>query len=124
MKKNILIALPVLVVLGVGFWVFKSSNLSGAISALPTPVPVDQMKTYSLADISSHNSQNDCWMAIDGGVYDVTAYVKLHRGVDKILRGCGKAATSLFHNRPDREPDHSPAAVAILNRLKVGILGS
>ncbi len=50
---------------------------------------------YTLADVAKHNSADDCWMVINGSVYDVTTYVPSHPG-SEIVRGCGKDATSLF----------------------------
>lgn len=55
---------------------------------------------YSLEDILSHNTEDDCWMVINDKVYDVTTYISMHPGGKAILNGCGKDATDLFENRP------------------------
>ncbi|MEM4397702.1 MAG: cytochrome b5-like heme/steroid binding domain-containing protein, partial [Candidatus Woesearchaeota archaeon] len=46
----------------------------------------------SLIELSKHNSRNDCWVAYDKKVYDVTQYLGKHPGgVDAILKYCGTA---------------------------------
>jgi len=68
-------------------------------NTVPTPTeetanPTTE-KTFTLGDISSHNTENDCWMAIDGKVYNVTEYVSMHNPA--LLDGCGMDATELFN---------------------------
>ncbi|KAJ5637793.1 hypothetical protein N7490_007672 [Penicillium lividum] len=48
-------------------------------------------------DIEQHNSRNSCWVAIRGGVYDVTDFLDSHPGgANVILRCAGKDATKEF----------------------------
>lgn len=35
-------------------------------------------KDYTLAELATHDQADDCWMAIDGVVYDFTAYLPQH----------------------------------------------
>eukprot|EP00276_Gloeochaete_wittrockiana_P019051 CAMPEP_0184356640 /NCGR_PEP_ID=MMETSP1089-20130417/103960_1 /TAXON_ID=38269 ORGANISM="Gloeochaete wittrockiana, Strain SAG46.84" /NCGR_SAMPLE_ID=MMETSP1089 /ASSEMBLY_ACC=CAM_ASM_000445 /LENGTH=41 /DNA_ID= /DNA_START= /DNA_END= /DNA_ORIENTATION= len=37
-------------------------------------------KKYTLAEISKHTSDNDCWILIHGKVYDVTDFLDDHPG--------------------------------------------
>lgn len=39
-----------------------------------------QQMSISLADLKKHNKPEDCWVAIDGKVYDLTAYAENHPG--------------------------------------------
>jgi cytochrome b involved in lipid metabolism len=58
--------------------------------------------SYTMAEVAKHNSQADCWAAIDGNVYDLTKWVSRHAGgPDKIIPLCGTDATSAFHNQHD-----------------------
>lgn len=59
-----------------------------------------QVTSYSLTDVSLHNSKEDCWTIIHDKVYDITDYISKHPGGDAILEGCGKDATTLFETRP------------------------
>ena len=47
-------------------------------------------------ELARHNSEMDCWTAVDGKVYDITNFVKLHPGGRKILRASGIDGTELF----------------------------
>lgn len=62
---------------------------------------MDSKNAYSLEEISRHNNQASCWMAIDNRVYDVTDYINHHHGGKAILHGCGKEASQLFRQRPN-----------------------
>ena len=75
-------------------------------------------KQYSLADIAVHNSREDCWMAIENEVYNVTEFISKHPGGDKILQGCGKDATSLFTS----QPAHKGNAQDIKEQYEIGKL--
>ena len=80
-------------------------------------------KSYTLADVSQHSQAEDCWMAIEGKVYDVTNFVSKHPGGKAILNGCGKDATIFFNERPtnDRGP-HPDSAKAQLPQYYIGDL--
>ena len=84
-----------------------------------------QTNTFSLAEVAEHNVEADCWLAIDGGVYDVTGFIASgnHGGGDAILEGCGKDATELFDTRPmGSGTPHSSKARGFLQGFKIGDL--
>ena len=37
-------------------------------------------KVFSLEEVAAHNSAKDCWIAVDGKVYDVTKFLDSHPG--------------------------------------------
>lgn len=77
----------------------------------------------TLNDVAQHNLESDCWMVIDGKVYDVTNWILLHPGADAILEGCGKDATELFETRPmGSGTPHSADARALLGDYFIGDL--
>ena len=43
------------------------------------------LKQYSLADVAQHNTEKDCWMTINGKIYDVTKYIDSHPGGEIIM---------------------------------------
>ncbi|CAN1152373.1 Cytochrome b5 isoform A [Linum perenne] len=56
-------------------------------------------KLYSMQEASQHNSKDDCWIVIDGKVYDVSSYLDDHPGGDDvILQVTGKDATDDFED--------------------------
>ncbi|KAI9193682.1 cytochrome b5-like heme/steroid binding domain-containing protein [Polychytrium aggregatum] len=66
----------------------SGQNLRGGIT---------QLSRFTPSQIAAHNKRDDLWMAIQGKVYDVTAYSKFHPGgVTQLMRGAGKDATELF----------------------------
>lgn len=97
----------------------------------PTPTPTNEatesaeLKEYTLAEVALHSSASDCWLAIEGMVYDVTPFIasKKHPGGSAILQGCGKDATTLFNTRPmGSKTPHSSTARSYLPKFKIGTL--
>jgi cytochrome b involved in lipid metabolism len=82
-------------------------------------------RNISLTEIAEHAVEADCWMAIDGAVYDVTGFIASgnHGGGEAILQGCGKDATELFDTRPmGSGTPHSSKARGFLPGFKIGDL--
>lgn len=73
----------------------------------------------TLAELQKHDSASDCWMAIDGKVYDVTNYIAQHPGEDEILRGCGIDATAAFRGETGGH-SHSSSAELKKEEFLVG----
>lgn len=72
--------------------------------------------SYRLADVAEHNTREDCWAAIDGGVYDLTSWIDKHPGgSDKIIPLCGTDATDAFNNQ--HSGDAKPAEQLISFRV-------
>ncbi|OVA14585.1 Cytochrome b5-like heme/steroid binding domain [Macleaya cordata] len=42
-------------------------------------------KVYTLEEASQHNTRDDCWVVLDGKVYNVTEYLDEHPGGDDVL---------------------------------------
>ena len=42
-------------------------------------------KVFRFSDLEKHTSENDCWILIDGNVYDVTSYLPDHPGGGSML---------------------------------------
>lgn len=71
----------------------------------------------TITDVSKHANASDCWLALDGKVYNVTDYVSYHPGGKAILQGCGKDATDLFNAQ-----GHSERVDILLPKYQVGVL--
>lgn len=53
--------------------------------------------TFTLAEVATHNSTNDCYFVIQNKVYDVSSYDKKHPGGSStITDNCGTEVTGLF----------------------------
>jgi cytochrome b involved in lipid metabolism len=54
-------------------------------------------RAISLAELRMHCTEEDCWMAYMGKVYNVTSYLDYHPGgIPEIMRAAGSDATVLF----------------------------
>ena len=94
---------------------------AGCSSAQPAAVvPIATSSTIpggvTLADVAKHATAADCWLAIDGKVYNVTSFIPNHPGGEAILRGCGKDASDMFNSR------HGERAKALLPSFYIGDL--
>ena len=88
----------------------------------PRPDSVAANKTWTLVEISQHDTAEDCWMAIDGAVYNLTAYLPEHPSNPAIiLPWCGKEATEAYHTKTRGRP-HSSRADQMLSTYFIGTL--
>lgn len=61
-------------------------------------------KIISPQELSKHNKVEDCWIAIDGKVYDVTSFLETHPGgVARIIKYAGTDATKAFQKQHNLE---------------------
>ena len=66
-------------------------------TAEPTQDPEESVNGFTLAQVSERNSAAECWVAIDGGVYDLTQWIRSHPGGSgAILNLCGKDGSASF----------------------------
>lgn len=107
------------------FIAFWSSALTLWLTALLAPVSTlaeDQASVYTLAEVARHNTKDDCWMAIRGGVYDLTGYVPAHPAPPAVmLPWCGREATEGMVTKGYGR-DHSEMAWEMLERFRIGDL--
>lgn len=83
----------------------------------PTSMPT-LTKLYTLQEASSHNTKDDCWVVIDGKIYDVTTYLDEHPGGDDVvLAVTGKDATDEFE-----DAGHSKTARELMENFFIGEL--
>lgn len=77
------------------------------------------MNSYSIEEISIHNTENDIWIVINGIVYDVTDFVDKHPGgKSMLLNVAGTDATDYF------EALHQPKILEEYGEeYKIGVLG-
>lgn len=75
-------------------------------------------QAFTAADVAQHSTGTDCWLIIDGKVYDVTPYIPFHPGGrNEIVSLCGTDATSAFGG-----VGHSSGAQNLLQNYYVGDL--
>jgi cytochrome b involved in lipid metabolism len=100
----------------VAFWA------GGGRAPSPTPVAPLAEIGYSLDDVARHSRADDCWMTIDGQVYDVSAHLPQHpTSPEVIVPSCGTDATTAFHTKNRGRP-HSARASTLLQQYRIGVL--
>lgn len=117
---RILIAGAILLAVGgLVFWQQEEKKNKTAIETQLQQQPAAEQGNYTLAQVGEHASMDDCWSAINGGVYDLTSWIPRHPGGERAIEGlCGKDGSSAFNGQ------HGGGAgqVAILAGMKIGTL--
>ncbi|KAG5858946.1 cytochrome b5-like heme/steroid binding domain-containing protein [Encephalitozoon hellem] len=55
-------------------------------------------RTFTVEEVSRHDKVDDCWIIMDGVVYDVTDFLRLHPGgIDVIMKHAGRDCTDAFN---------------------------
>lgn len=90
---------------------------SAATRTKPAPA-----RSYSLQDVAGHARREDCWVAIDGQVYDLTGFIPQHApGPELVVPSCGKDATQAWATKGVGRP-HSAYAKELLVKTRIGKL--
>lgn len=109
--KYLIVGLLIIIVLGgAGFMYFSSKNNSSQNTSLPiiqnqptqqaTPTTQPENKTYTMAEVATHNNQSSCWAVINNNVYDLTNWISQHPGgPSKILGLCGTDGSEKFNGQ-------------------------
>ena len=86
------------------------------------PEQTAQSAGYSLDQVAEHDTLEDCWMAIEGAVYDLSDYVPRHPTPPSVIEPwCGREATEGMRTKGD-SADHSTRAWRMLERYRIGSL--
>jgi sulfite oxidase len=72
---------------------------SQATSSLPKSIDIKRVNTptesvvniYKRGDVAKHNTKESVWVSYEGGVYDITEFLKIHPGGQKILLAAGNS---------------------------------
>ena len=72
------------------FNIFATSNLLNIAQA---------QSSYSLNEVKLHQTPEDCWMAIEGQVYDLSNYLPDHDRYLDIREWCGQEATADYNSK-------------------------
>eukprot|EP00178_Gracilaria_changii_P017821 TRINITY_DN50804_c0_g1_i1.p1 TRINITY_DN50804_c0_g1~~TRINITY_DN50804_c0_g1_i1.p1 ORF type:complete len:115 (+),score=18.58 TRINITY_DN50804_c0_g1_i1:40-384(+) len=76
-------------------------------------------KQYTLEEVAKHNTEDDCWVVVNGKVLNTTKFLKDHPGGKKaILLYAGKDATEEFNMLHKPEVVKKYAAYTIIGDLK------
>lgn len=98
-------------------WV-AATNESPAPRAVPEP---SDEQVFTLDEVAAHAAAADCWMAINGEVYDVSDYLPEHP--TSIEAHCGTEASDAMRTKDIGRP-HSSRAWQQLSDYRIGSLAS
>eukprot|EP00958_Prasinococcus_capsulatus_P010685 scaffold1042_cov401-Prasinococcus_capsulatus_cf.AAC.12 len=90
------------------------SNVKARAKTTASPTP---QATYTKEEVAKHDKRDDCWIIVDGKVYDVTDYVEEHPGGDAILNNAGADSSDAFHG-----PQHPSRVFDIVDDFLIGTL--
>lgn len=75
--------------------------------------------SFTVSEVSKHNSRNNCYLIINNKVYNVSPYISYHPGgSEAIISRCGKDVTKIFTRI------HSNRAWDLLKKYRIGIISS
>lgn len=95
----------------VALWVLTPRHVPGGPEVIPR---------IDAATLAEHSTPDDCWMAIEGHVHDLTSYLPEHPTAGAVIADwCGKEATEGMRTKGYGQ-DHSPTAWAMLERYRIG----
>ncbi|KAI4504027.1 hypothetical protein M0802_000498 [Mischocyttarus mexicanus] len=76
-------------------------------------------KVYTMNEVGQHNKETDLWLAMHGGVYDLTSFLKKHPGGEEVfIQSAGKDCTKCFD-----DIGHSEEAQLLKETFKIGVVG-
>jgi cytochrome b involved in lipid metabolism len=85
----------------------------------------EELPVFTRDAVSTHNVKADCWIIIDGSVYDITSALKDHlRYKYELNPWCGKEATEAWETKDGKGKAHSRKAQLMLKNLQKGRIAS
>jgi len=108
----------------VAFWACVLTILAlDALTPSAQAGPDQSEKTsYTLDEVAEHDRLDDCWMAIEGKVYDFTDYIDQHPTPPALLEPwCGTEATEGMRTKGYGR-DHSERAWQMAEQYLIGSL--
>lgn len=105
----------------VAFWSAAATLVAvGALAPTRPAIAEGKLPVIDAATLAEHDSLEDCWMAIDGKVYDLSDYIPQHPTPPSIMKPwCGREATEGMRTKGYGR-DHSSAAWAMLDDYLIG----
>ena len=103
--------------------IFSIATLSACTSQEAEEPTTEENPPLTMEELAKHNSEDNCWLLINGNIYDVTEYAVEHPGGPTIYEGCGIDSTELFKTRPmGSGTPHSEDAQNYLENFLLGPL--
>jgi len=86
-----------------------------------TGARVEGLKEYSIAEVNKHDSpENRVWVTYKNGVYDITDFIPLHPGADKLLMAAGSSVEPFWAMYAVHL--NNPVIYSMLEKYRIGNL--
>ncbi|MEX2468611.1 MAG: cytochrome b5-like heme/steroid binding domain-containing protein [Pseudohongiellaceae bacterium] len=106
----------------IAFWASAATLLAVSLLMPAATTAQEEATVYTLQEIAEHDTAEDCWMAIEGRVYDFTEYLPSHPAPPVIMTGwCGREATEGMTTKGYGN-SHSDAAWEMMAPYLIGVL--
>jgi len=76
----------------------------------------EEEKIFSMKDLAEHNTPKDCWVTVNGNVYDVTEFIPNHPN-EYIKNKCGTDVFAVF-----KRMNHGVHHLNKIMKYKIGLL--
>jgi cytochrome b involved in lipid metabolism len=93
-------------------------SLSGCLGE--QKITLDEQYLLTFEEVSQHNSPEDCWLIINGKVYDITSYKDHPGGTEMLYQWCGKESSETFSTKENQGRDHEEWAYDLLGEYYIG----
>jgi len=102
--------------------ILVSTVALGLAAGLVAPVAARAETTYTFAEVQKHATRSDCWSIVNGGVYNLTAFIGRHEGGPSVIIAmCGIDGTSSYNSRHGRQGGENEPARALAH-YRIGVL--
>ncbi|MFY7927361.1 MAG: cytochrome b5 domain-containing protein [Oligoflexus sp.] len=91
-----------------------------ALAATERLQSTEELKVFTSEEVARHDSKQDCWLMIEGMVYDVTNYLPKHPKKYSLVGECGHDVTEGWKTKGDKNKPHTRKAEAILKKQLIG----
>lgn len=93
-REDVRIALQIIGVCFGGAILLGAAALFQRESVAEAPITeVEEVSVFSMEEVAQHGSQSDCWVVVDGLVFDLTPFVRLHAS----SFACGTDVSTNYH---------------------------
>ena len=93
-------------------------ELKGMVDQIMHDLHPDNCARISLKEFELHNKYDDCWLLIDGRIYDVTSFMDVHPGGGELKKKIGativKFTSKSYQIRQNRIKRFSSPQILIL----------
>ncbi len=106
----------------IAFWSSVLTLLAVDALSPPTVAEGEELPVFTLDEVAERDTLENCWVAIEGKVYDLSDYIPNHPTPPSVIKPwCGQEASEGMRTKGYGR-DHSAAAWGMLDDYLIGRL--